>query len=175
MAKGKLKKGWKKIAKFGLSPSRAAFLLAVEFNVLMLAKRLNQLINKKPDVVKNFWENFGGDFNKLKKVIEQGIKKEYKGLGIIVTTATISAALPIITAVLKLFSTHKSDKEGDNKFDDKAVKDINTEITNDTAGIKTGVKTIVVDENGKEVKNYTPLIIGGAVLLAGYFLMKRKK
>lgn len=175
MAKGKLKKGWRKVAKFGLAPSRSAFLLAVSVNIFKLAKRLNQLLMKKPDVVKNFWEKFGGDFEKLKKAIDKGLKQKPKSLGFVVTTATISASLPIITAIIKLFSEHNSDNAGDNKEDDKAIKDINTEIQNDTTGAKTGVKTVVVDENGKEVKNYTtPLIIGGAILIGGYFLMKKK-
>ncbi|MEI6508579.1 MAG: hypothetical protein WCO54_08830 [Bacteroidota bacterium] len=166
------------VAKFALAPSRSAFLLAVEINVLMLAKRLKQLLEKKPNEVKKFWEKFGGNFDKLKKAIDKGIKHEYKGLGIVVTTAVVTSAittaLPIITAVLKLFKTHKSDKEGDDKNDTKGLNLITTTITNDPSGTNTGVPTKTIDDQ-KEVKSYTkPLLIGGAILIGGYFLMKNK-
>lgn len=173
MAKRKLKKGWKVVAKFALAPSRSAFLLAVSVNIFKLAKRLNQLYVTNPDKLKNFWEKFGGDFEKLKKAITKGLTHK-KALGFAVTTATISASLPIITAVIKLFKELKTDKQGDDVEDDKGVKDINNEIQNDPSGSKTGVKTVVVDEKGNEVKNYMPILIGGAVLVGGYFLIKRR-
>jgi len=169
------------IAKFALAPSRAAYLLAVEVNVFMLAKRLKQLEEKKPGEVKRLWEKFGGDFNKLQKAIEKGVKHTWKKLsgeteiGVVTAaavTAAITAALPIITASIKLFQSFKSDKPGDDESDKPGVEDITKTIENDPAGVTTGVPTTTVDES----KNYTkPLLIGGAVLIAGYFLMKRKK
>jgi Holliday junction resolvasome RuvABC ATP-dependent DNA helicase subunit len=99
-------------------------------------------------------------------------------LGIVVTTAVvttaITTALPIITAVLKLFKTHKSDKEGDDKNDTKGLNLITTTITNDPVGINTGIPTKTIEDE-KEVKSYTkPLLIGSAILIGGYFLMKNK-
>lgn len=169
------------IAKFALAPSRAAYLLAVEVNVFMLAKRLKQLEEKKPGEVKKLWEKFGGDYNKLQKAIEKGVKHEWKKLsgeteiGVVTAaavTAAISAALPIITASIKLFQSFKTDKPGDEIGDKPGVEDITTTITNDPTGATTGVPVKEIDET----KNYTkPLLIGGAILVAGYFLMKRKK
>jgi len=167
------------VAKFALAPSRAAFLLIVDTNVFMIAKRLSQLIEKKPDVVKKWWEKFGGKYDKLLKAIEKGKKHEWRKLSgnssigsATAIAASIASALPIITSVLKLFKEFKSDKEGDDKDDGKGIADITTTITNDPSGVTTGVPAKEIEEN----KNYTkPLLIGGAVLLAGYFLIKRKK
>lgn len=170
--------GKRKVATFALATSRAAFLLIVETNVLMLAKRISQLIEKKPDTVKKWWEKFGGNYDKLKKAVEKGKKHEWKKLsGVTIgsaaaVTAAITAALPLITSIVNLFAKNKSDKPNDNENDKTTIADTTTTIINDPTGTNTGIPVKTIDEN----KNYTkPLLIGGAVLVAGYFLMKKRK
>ena len=63
---------FKKVAKIGLAPSRAAFLTAIRLNVLKLATRISKLAKKNPAAFNNFWSKFGGDVNELKKAIEKG-------------------------------------------------------------------------------------------------------
>ena len=184
--KEKAKKGLKVVGKVGLAPARAGFLLAVDMNVLKVAKRLVQAYEKHPEEVKKFWTKFGGDFEKLKKAINKGAKANINGtrpseLGI-ATEAAIASATPIIIAIVKLFSSLKTDKTGDADGDKAGINDLGTSlltdpetkvVTKDAAGNE---ETVDEGEKGGLMSN-KPLLIGGAVVLAAgaYFLLRKKK
>ena len=181
--KEKLKKGLKVVGKVGLAPARAGFLLAVDLNLLKLAKRLEQAYNKHPDQIKKFWDKFGGNWDKLKKAINKGAKANINGIKPseigFTAAAAISSATPIIIAVVKLFKGLKTDKAGDDKEDTKGLKDLGDELlTGDNSNVVTR------DENGKEenvhggtpfYKNPMVLGIGAVALIGGYMLMKKRK
>jgi len=185
--KEKVKKGVKVVGKVGLAPARAGFLLAVDKNVLKVAKRLAQAYAKHPEEIKKFWTKFGGDFDKLKKAINKGAKANINGvhpseLGIVAETA-IASATPIIIAIVKLFKSLKTDQAGDDTEDKSGINDLGTELL--TGG---EAKVVTKDASGNEetlsdpeekggIMSNKPLLIGGALALAvgGYFLLKKKK
>jgi hypothetical protein len=186
--KEKVKKGVKVVGKVGLAPARAGFLLAVDKNVLKVAKRLAQAYNKHPEEIKKFWTKFGGDFDKLKKAINKGAKANINGvhpseLGVVAETA-IASATPIIIAIVKLFKSLKTDQAGDDAEDKSGINDLGTElltggdakvVTKDAAGNEETLTDPEEDKGG--LMSNKPLLIGGALALAvgGYFLLKKKK
>jgi len=186
--KEKVKKGLKVVGKVGLAPARAGFLLAVDMNVLKVAKRLAQAYNKHPEEIKKFWTKFGGDFDKLKKAINKGAKANINGtkpseMGI-ATEAAIASATPIIIAIVKLFSSLKTDQAGDADGDKAGINDLGTElltggdakvVTKDASGNEETLTDPAEDKGG--LMSNKPLLIGGALALAvgGYFLLKKKK
>lgn len=183
--KEKAKKGLKVVGKVGLAPARAGFLLAVDMNVLKLAKRLVQAYSNHPEEVKSFWSKFGGDFEKLKKAINKGAKSNINGsrpseMGI-ATEAAIASATPIIIAIVKLFTSLKTDKAGDAEGDKAGINDLGTQLLTDpetkvVTKDAAGNETTVADSEGGLMSN-KPLLIGGAVVLAAgaYFLLRKKK
>jgi hypothetical protein len=97
----------KKIAKIGLVPARASFLLAVNLNLLKVATKLYRLHLKQPEKLKAFWEKFGGDLGKLKQAINKGAKVSISGPSVLGqgATAIIGTALPIIIALMPLLKS----------------------------------------------------------------------
>lgn len=184
--KEKAKKGVKVVGKVGLAPARAGFLVAVEKNVLKVAKRLAQAYQKNPEELKKFWSKFGGDFDKLKKAINKGAKTNINGttpaeLGV-VTETVIASATPIIIAVVKLFKSLKSDQAGDDTEDQKGINDLGTQLMTDpstkvVSKDEAGNEETIADEEKGGLLSNKPLLIGGAVVLLGgaYFLMRKKK
>jgi hypothetical protein len=181
-----IKKGVKVVGKVGLAPARAGFLLAVDKNVLKVAKRLAQAYAKHPEEIKKFWTNFGGDFASLKKAINKGAKANINGvhpseLGVVAETA-IASATPIIIAIVKLFKSLKTDQAGDDTEDKTGINDLGTELlTGGEAKVVTkdaaGNEETLTDPDEKGLMSNKPLLIGGAVVLAAgaYFLLKKKK
>lgn len=156
----------KLIAKVGISPARAAFLVAVNLNLLKLAKRLQQAYDKDKKGLQKFWEKFGGDFNTLKKGIEKGSKTKLNGT-IGTAAATLATATPIIIATLKFLKQLKSDKEGDTNEDKPVLETLKDSLLDeDEISKKTKDDKPTTDES--ETPFYkNPLFIGGAVLVAG--------
>jgi len=200
-----VKNGLPVVAKIGLAPSRAAFLLLVNLNVLKVAKRLAQLYQKSPESaqdLKDIWtKKFKGDWEKLKKAINKGAKSSISGkyktgdivggqiLGPdniwrdikkgsslgITQEAAIAAATPIIIAIIGLFAKYKSDKHGDTAADVQAIADAAKTLISPDQNIAT-------IETGEDTTTKTPFyknpyVIGGAavVLVGGYLLMKKRK
>jgi hypothetical protein len=189
----KVRKGGKLIMKVGMVPTRAAFISAVSLNLFNLATRLTQLAGKNPNAVTKFWENFGGDMKKLNKAIIKGLsvkrkKEERKAkkrgsvsgndaeIGSVTAGAVIAIALPIVTAVLKLFTANKSDKPGDNKHDAQNVKTLKKTLIENSPD-KILDSTTSEDAEVSGIMDNKPLLIGGAFALAvaGYFLLNKKK
>lgn len=189
----KVRKGGKLIMKVGMVPTRASFISAVSLNLFNLATRLTQLKEKNPSAVPKFWENFGGDMKKLDKAILKGLsvkrkkeerKAKRKGtevngdseIGSVTAGAIIAIALPIVTAVLKLFSSNKSDKAGDNKHDQANVNKLKKTLRENSTDKILDSKADPEEAEVSGLMENKPLLIGGAiaVLLGGYLLMKKK-
>jgi hypothetical protein len=189
----KVRKGGKLIMKVGMIPTRGAFISAVSLNLFNLATRLTQLQAKNPNAVTKFWENFGGDMKKLNKAILKGLsvkrkkaekKAKRKGsevsgdseIGSVTAGAVIAIALPIVTAVLKLFSSNKSDKAGDDKHDQANVNKLKKTLRENSTDKILDSKADPEEAEVSGIMENKPLLIGGAiaVLLGGYLLMKKK-
>lgn len=176
-AESGIKKGLNVVGKVGLLPARMAFLGAVNLNVLKLATRISQAYAKNPEEVKKFWAKFKGDWSALRDAVNKGAKTSISGTSIgVIGAASVSAAAPIIIAVLELFKKLKSDKGGDTTKDAETIETIKTALISDentplqevtTSGTGTGTGTGM---------NKTLLIVGGVVVLGGaYMLMKKRK
>jgi len=189
----KVRKGGKLIMKVGMVPTRASFISAVSLNLFNLATRLTQLQAKNPNAVTKFWENFGGDMKKLNKAIIKGLsvkrkkeerKAKKKGsevsgdseIGSVTAGAIIAVALPIVTAVLKLFSSNKSDKPGDDKHDKANVEKLKKTLRENSTDKILDSKADPENSEVSGLMENKPLLIGGgiAVLLGAYLLMKKK-
>lgn len=100
-----LKKGAKVIVKVAATPARNAFLLLVKLNFTGLATKLAAAFAKEPSKLQKLWEGtLGGKMNSLKKAFDTGKnKKRIFGhdnyIGVISTTAAVSAAAPILAKV----------------------------------------------------------------------------
>ena len=172
-----IKKGLNVVGKVGLLPARMAFLGAVNLNVLKLATRISQAYAKNPDEVKKFWAKFKGDWSALRDAVNKGAKTSISGTSIgVVGAATISAASPIIIAILELFKKLKSDKPGDVVKDDATITELKNALVTDE---NTPLAEVTTSETGTGTGkgiNKTLLIVGGAVVVGGaYMLMKKRK
>jgi hypothetical protein len=120
--KNPLKKIGKQIKKFGLAPNRNAFLGLVSLNVLNLA---NRIYGSDRNKVKSTWEKLGGDFSKLQKAVNNGLKKGFGkgknkakiygvGVGDPASGTALLAAGPVLAAFLKILISGKQAKVDEN-------------------------------------------------------------
>jgi len=109
--------------KIATTPMRLAFIGLVRVNALHVAENLEKAIRKNRNAVKNWWQDFGGDFNELLDITNLGIKAGQSGkaskltgsLGEPVTIAVATAtATPITASLFALLKTIGAD----------AVKDV---------------------------------------------------
>lgn len=189
----KVRKGGKLMMRVGMVPTRGAFISAVSLNLFNLATRLTQLGEKNPAALTKFWENFGGKMKGLNKAILKGLsvkrkKAERKAkkrgsevsgdseIGSVTAGAVIAVALPIVTAVLKLFSSNKSDKSGDDKHDKANVEKLKKTLRENSTDKILDSKADPEESAVSGLMENKPLLIGGglAVLLGAYLLMKKK-
>lgn len=176
--KGKVRK---KVAKFALAPTRAAFLTAVNVNALKLAKRLKQAYQKNPARLEAFWTKLGGKMDALKSAIEKGTNSKLNGsdVGAVAAGTVLLAAAPVVVAVVKLFQELKSDQSGDSSGDAASLEEMRTTLQNDP-NTQTGTATMDADADaglvkgdGEGMSTTTMLMIGGAAA-AGLYLASRK-
>lgn len=99
-AKEKLKKFGKFQLKFALAPSRNSFLAIVGLNVRSLATRMKLAMQKDEAGLKRFWENIGGNYQKLKNTIEKGARKKRLGEAEIGALPAIGAAIVAATPLI---------------------------------------------------------------------------
>jgi len=99
-AKEKLKKFGKFQLKFALAPSRNSFLAIVGLNVRSLATRMKLAMQKDEAGLKKFWENIGGNYQKLKNTIEKGARKKRLGEAEIGALPAIGAAIVAATPLI---------------------------------------------------------------------------
>jgi len=129
--------------KISLIAVRASFLAIVRVNFLHIAENLEKAIRKDRNKVKNWWQDFGGDFNELLKITNLGIKAGEKGkaqaltgtyLGEVATAAAATAtpATASFMALLKSIGVEavkeivKTGKDAGGK----AIKDSITDLVN---------------------------------------------
>jgi len=187
--KEKRKKVFKKVAKVGLAPARASFLLIVNLNALKLASKLAKLYKIDNQKLINFWTKLGGKTEALKKAIEKGSKVALSGsgdLGVALEVA-IATATPLIIAVVKILKDMKVTSPSEQAEEDKAI-DEGKKLLESSPDIEKGSAEMDSDKNVGITKGEgeseggafglsTPVLIGivGAVGVGGYFLLKKKK
>lgn len=161
-----LKKGGKVVLKVAAAPARGAFLTLVRLNIFGLANKIKQLWKNKPASLRNFWEGKGGRIDALVKAAEAaGKKKKGKVIGELgTTTAIITAASPILVAIISLFK-----KEGINTVDIEAAGNQGLNERAQQALENNNVQPAT--ETGKKLP-IIPIMAGGAIVL---YLITRKK
>lgn len=142
----------RKVATVGLAPSRAAFLAAVNLNVLKLGNRLAKLYKQNPKAFESFWLKFGGTPSELKKAVAKG-----SGQSLALdpaTTAAISAALPIITVLLKTLRENRIADETTAGEEAEALKTMQQDLNNnpdvpkDLTELPSGTTTGIIKTGG---------------------------
>jgi hypothetical protein len=191
------KKGFKKIfggaKKIALAIPRRSFRTIVALNVRSLATKLNKAILKDKNKVKDFWEKFGGKFDKLEQSINAGLKRKPlfgKGKGVTgfedfyyddnleyigaepatsaTVTAAIAAAAPILAVTVKLLRDLKIKRE-QNEETDIITPEEEQELEESGAKFTDANFTAIDDENkggafSSEVGfKPSPLLIGGVI------------
>jgi len=159
------------------APSRAAFLTAVSLNVLKVAEKLRAVQMKSPANLQKWWQNLGGNYAKLLEVIDKGMSRRNVGkIGEPVSiSAIITAAAPIIVALIKLL---KSENIDSYELEGAANAGINVRA-NDAAQIyeQQAERDRAMYNDGQDAVTTqripTAAIVGGAALLA-YILLKKK-
>jgi len=177
----------KKVAKVGLAPARASFLLIVNLNALKLATKLAKLYKADNQKLINFWTKLGGKTEALKQAIEKGSKQVLSGsgdLGIALEVA-LATATPLVIAVVKILKDMKITSPTEQAEEDKAIDEgkefleKNPDIEKDKVSMDEDKDVAKTSEDKEEGSTGLPmpliLGIGGAVLVGGYFLLKKKK
>lgn len=173
-----------KIKLISIAPARAGFLIAVRTNFLKLANRLAETARIDETDLKNKWEKgYGGNWDKLKEVINKGIKGvpalNGASLGAIdpATLTLIQASIPVILGMIAIIKNKRGAKDAQDATEDqttldKLAKDLLNKNPDDVNN------TPIPDEfkeNTMDTKKI--LLIGGGVVIAGglvYFLTRRK-
>lgn len=159
------------------APSRAAFLTAVSLNVLKVAEKLRQADIKYPADLQKWWQNLGGNYTKLREVIDKGMSRRNVGqVGEVVTiSAIITAAAPVIVALVDFLKARNIDAyelqgAGDAAINDRANQAaLPYEIQQQLNAEQYAAGQAATNSN----KIPTVAIIGGAALLA-FILMKKR-
>ena len=159
------------------APSRAAFLTAVSLNVLKVAEKLRQADIKYPADLQKWWQNLGGNYTKLREVIDKGMSRRNVGqVGEVVTvSAIITAAAPVIVALVDFLKARNIDAyelqgAGDAAINDRANQAaLPYEIQQQLSAEQYAAGQAATNSN----KIPTVAIIGGAALLA-FILMKKR-
>lgn len=189
----KVVKGTKKI---GLSVPRNAFLGIVKLNVMGLATKMDKAKAKgKGDELRKFWENLGGNNNKLNTAINEG--KKHKQLfddpnvrisldednplaEIVTATTAVATSTPIIVAIKNFLIKHAPEliekgfdalakKAGAHGIDE--VPDPITDGEHYEPEHGEGSAASPDGSGGFDLKS--PLVIGGIALIA-LMLLKRR-
>jgi hypothetical protein len=159
------------------APSRAAFLTAVSLNALKVAEKLRQADIKYPADLQKWWQNLGGNYTKLREVIDKGMSRRNVGqIGEALTfSAIITAAAPVIVALVDFLKARNIDAyelqgAGDAAINDRAKQAaLPYEIQQQLNAEQYAAGQAATNSN----KIPTVAIIGGAALLA-FILMKKK-
>jgi len=187
--KEKRKKVFKKVAKVALAPARAAFLAIVNLNALKIANKLAKLYKADQQKLINFWTKLGGKMEALKKGIEKGSKATLSGsgeMGFAIETA-IATATPILIAIQQILKDMKITSPTEESELEKAIEE-GKELLEKNPDVEKGSAEMDSDKDVGITKGEgeseggafglsTPVLlgIGGAVLVGGYFLLKKKK
>jgi len=143
--KEKRKRVFKKVAKVGIAPARAAFLTIIRLNALKTATKLARVWNKPngKETLIDFWAKFGGKPEKLKEMILKGTKNKTAlnadeiGSATAIA-ATLAAATPILVALVPIIKRFKAGGEKEEAEDfDKGINDGKQTLENDSSVEKT--------------------------------------
>lgn len=158
--KEKRKRVFKKVAKVGVAPARAAFLTIVRLNALKTATKLARVWNKPngKETLINFWSKFGGNADKLKETIIKGTKNKTAlnadeiGSATAIAT-TLATATPILVALVPIIKSFGASGDKDEASDfDKGINDGKETLENDSSVEKTRVSMPQDKEVGYSAK-----------------------
>jgi hypothetical protein len=179
--------------KIALQPMRTAFLILVAANVFRLGVNLGIAYNKNSAKITNWWVNdWGGDINILKRAINKSSNISLNGNVAIngdpVTLATIGLAIteaaPVIASIAGILTSLglaikpltdaiekiKPKKEPTPVTATSPSVDREPDATADLSQID-----VLASGTGSTNKTLLYVGIGGALLVGGYLLMKKKK
>jgi hypothetical protein len=158
------------------APSRAAFLTAVSLNALKVAEKLRQADMKYPADLQKWWQNLGGNYTKLREVIDKGMSRRNVGqVGEVVTiSAIITAAAPVIVALVDFLKARNIDAYELQGAGDAAINDrANQAALPYEIQQQLNAEQYAAGQAATNAKIPTVAIIGGAALLA-FMLMKKR-
>jgi hypothetical protein len=175
----------RKVAKVGLAPARASFLLATSMNALKLGDKFAKAWKTDKQRIVDFWTKLGGKIEMLKQAIEKGSKQSLAGqdLGVVALATAIATATPIIVVAVKIFKdlgvTNKDEQDAENTDINALKKTLATDGTETTtANLPEGTDAGLVEGDKKPFLENIPMpvkIIGGLGLGYGaYRLVKGK-
>lgn len=172
--------------KIALQPLRTAFLICVSANFLRTGTNLANGWNKDKTKITNWWvDTWGGDINALKDAINRSSDIKLNGvyIGEPVTLATVTAAATAASAVLvSVAGILKSLGFGVQEIQDGIKSIVPPKKAPVVTATSPSVETLpaanaTFPETTQEQSNKTMLYvgIGGALLVGGYLLMKKRK
>jgi hypothetical protein len=174
--------------KIALQPYRQAFIICVAANVFRMGTNLANSYNKDKNKVTNWWVNiWGGDINILKQAIDKSSNIKLNGItiGDPITLAAVTAAIATATAAIvsckdlmkQLGIGPKDIDDGlKNVTPDKNAKTV-TATSSQTETVPTDAQILQFQTEVPGSTNKTLMYVGlgGALLIGGYLLMKKKK
>lgn len=163
--------------KIAMQPMRTAFILATSVNSLNLATMLSQAWLKDRNKIINWWVNdFGGDANVLKQAINRGAKTSISGdvnpEDVVKALSACSMIVTSIIGILKQLGINIGPKDKENLA--KIVpNDTPPTVTSTSPQTETLPQFTTLAPTNNNTMLYVG--IGGALLVGGYLLMKKKK
>lgn len=176
--------------KIALQPMRTAFLIVVSANAFRLGTNLANAYNNNKTKITNWWVNdWGGDINILKQAINRSSNITLNGnaeIGDPVTltavTAAIAEAAPVIASIAGILtSLGLAIKPLTDAIQKMKPKKEPTPVTATSPSVERLPDTTADLSNtdilgtGTTDKTLLYVGIGGALLVGGYLLMKKKK
>lgn len=176
--------------KIALQPLRTAFLVVVSANVFKLGTKLANAWNVDKNKITNWWvNNWGGDINILKQAIDRAsnivLSGNYKNnhLGEVTTAVVIeeitkaAAVIASIAGILKSLgvSVEEIQKGVQGIVPSKRAPTV-TPTSPQTETLPPANETFpTIETTSTTDKTMLYVGIGGALLVGGYLLMKKKK
>ena len=173
--------------KIALQPYRQAFIICVAANVFRMGTNLANAYNRDKNKVTNWWVNvWGGDINILKQAIDKSSNIKLNGvyIGDPITLTAVTAAIATATAaIVSCKDLLKQLGIGPKDIDD-GLKNVTPDKTAKTVGpTSPQTETVPTEQDLVTFQTQTAgssntmlyVGIGGALLIGGYLLMKKKK
>ena len=180
--------------KIALQPMRTAFLIVVSANAFRLGTNLANAWNKDKTKITNWWVgNWGGDINILKQAINRSSNITLSGnqvafgdpVTLTAVTAAIAEAAPVIASIAGILTSLglaiKPLTDAVAKIKPKTeptpvtATSPSTEVLMPPTGDYSDVDLLGTGTPGSTNKTLLYVGLGGALLVGGYLLMKKKK
>jgi hypothetical protein len=178
--------GAKGVKRIALAAPRTAFLGMIALNVRGVATKLSNAIKKNPSRTKTMWNKLGGNYNKLVKAVENGAKKKRilgtddDGIGSVAALA--ASAAPVLVVIMKFLKGEGIQDEDGNVLLEGGLDALRSsgqeelpnnlselDVQDAESGSGSGSGAASLFSNPKI------LLIGGAALLGGIFLLSKKR